>query len=161
MARWIPDAKSKVTFCPGVSNLAAPTSAELTAGTVLCTPGTYVNAGLKELGGFETTQEFVVSKDLATKVDSKIPGRQSLPDASLTFFDDDASSTIRTALAEGTVGFLVLMPYGQVTGKRCEVWPVTIGALNNSQLVAGGADPATFMVAAAVTSAPNKLAVVP
>lgn len=160
MARWIPDSKSKVTFCPGISNLAAPTSGELAAGTVLCTPGTYVNAGLKELAGFETTQEFKAMQDLSTRVDSKLAGRLSLPDASLTFFDDDASSTIRTALTEGTVGFLVLMPYGQTTGKRCEVWPVTIGSLNNSQLVAGS-DPATFMVAVAVTSQPNKVAVLP
>lgn len=160
MARWIPDAKSKVTFCPGVANLAAPTSGELAAGTVLCTPGTYITAGLKEMSGFETTQEFKVMQDVATRVDSKLAGRQSLPDASMTFFDDDASSTIRTALAEGSVGFLVIMPYGQVTGKRCQVWPCTIGALNDSQIIAGG-DPATFMVAVAVTSQPNKLAVLP
>lgn len=160
MARWIPDGKSKLTFCPAVANLAAPTSGELAAGTVLCTPGTYVTAGLKEMAGFETTQEFKVMQDVATSTDSKIPGRKSLPDAHLTFYDDDASTTIRTALAEGTVGFLVLMPYGQVSSKRCEVWPVTIGALNTSQIVGGG-DVATFMVAVAVTSLPNKLAVVP
>lgn len=160
MARYIPDGNTKVVFAPAVANLAAPTSGEITAGTVLCLPGASTIAALKEMAGFETNQDFKVMQDVANKIDTKIPGRQTLPDASMTFFDDNASSTVRTAVAEGTVGFLIIMPYGQVTGKRGQVWPVTIGALNDSQITSGG-DPATFMVAVAITGAPNKSAVLP
>ena len=46
MARFRPNNKAKVVFAPAVANLAAPTTAEINAGTVLCTPGTYAADGL-------------------------------------------------------------------------------------------------------------------
>jgi hypothetical protein len=160
MGNYIVSGKAKVVYAPSVANLAAPTSGEITAGTVLNLPGTHVNAGLIEMTGFETEQSFVTLSDMGTTTDGKIPGRKTLPDASLKFYDDDASATVRTALAEGSSGFIIRFPYGQSTGKRCEVWPVTIGAINDSPYSAAN-EAQTFMVAVAITSTPNKLAVSP
>lgn len=159
MARYKPSNKAKVVFCTSISNTAAPTQAELSAGTALCTPGTYVAAGLKEMQNFESKTNFIGTPDAAQDFDSQIPGRKSAGNPAIVFYDDDASTTIRTALAEGTAGYVVKMPYGQVSTKRCEVYPVTVGALNDSQV---NSDNAAYMftVDFAITSAPVKTAVV-
>jgi hypothetical protein len=160
MARFRPNNKAKVVFAPAVANLAAPSGAEITAGTVLCTPGTFASDGLFELQNFESTATFIDTPDAATDFDSKIVGRKQAGNPSMTFYDNDAAATIRTALAEGTSGFVIIMPYGQTTGKRCEVYPVTIGSLNDSQINSNN-EAKKFMVMAAITSVPNKNGVVP
>src|SRR3954453_22799718 len=104
MARYKPSNKAKVPFRTSISSLSAPTQAEINAGTALCTPGTFIAAGLKELQNFESASTFIDTPDAATDFDSKIPGRKQAGDPAGVFYDDDASSTIRTALAEGTSG---------------------------------------------------------
>ncbi len=160
MARFFIRGKTKVVACPTVANLAAPTRAEINAGTVLNLPGTYVHAGLVEMSGFEAASEFIDVPDAATDFTGKIAGRKTAGEPMMRFYEDDASSTIRTALAEGTSGYVIRMPYGDVPTKRCEVYPVTIASVNTSQLTSGN-DPATFEVKVAVTANPSKNAVIP
>lgn len=159
MARYKPSNKAKVVFSPSVASLAAPTVAEINAGTVLCTPGTFANAGLKELQNFESAATFIDTPDAATDFDSKIPGRKQAGNPSLVFYDDDASSTIRTALAENTSGFVIIMRYGQTVGKRAEVYPVTVASLNDSQVNSDN-NASMFTVAVAITATPNKNGVI-
>jgi len=158
VARYKPSNKAKVVFAPAVASLAAPTQAEINAGTVLCTPGTFVAAGLRELQNFESSATFIDTPDAATDFDSKIPGRKQAGNPAMVFYDDDASSTIRTALAEGTAGYVIIMRYGQLAGKRAEVYPVTIAALNDSQVDSNN-NASMFTVDCAITSTPNKNAV--
>jgi hypothetical protein len=79
--------------------------------------------------------------------------------STLTFLDDDASSTIRAALAKGTAGFILLEPYGDVATKRCEVWPVKTTGVNDQWTV--GNDPAHFVVGFAITNVPSQNGTIP
>lgn len=159
MARYKPSNKAKVVFAPSVASLAAPTVAEINAGTVLCTPGTFVAAGLKELQNFESTASFIDTPDAAQDFDTKIPGRKQAGNPAMVFYDDDASSTIRTALAEATAGYVIIMRYGQTVGKRAEVYPATVASLNDSQVNSDN-NASMFTVAVAITAQPNKSGVI-
>lgn len=152
MARYIRRGKSALKFAPAVATLTAPTRAEITAGTVL-------TASLAEIGGFTFANETVPTPDLSTTFDTKIPGVDTAEDPSLTFYDDDASSTIRTALAKGTTGFILRFPHGDVATKRVEVWPVTVTMVSDEYTV--GNDPARFTVGFAVTGVPAQNGVTP
>jgi len=154
-------ANEKVVFCPSIASLAAPTRPELTAGVVLVSPGVYQDDGLVNMAGFETAPAFIDVPDAATDTTPRIPGRKGSVDASLTFYESaTGTSPNRTALAEGTSGYLVRMPYGDVATRRAEVWPITTGAVNTSMLDNGN-DAGTFTVNVAVTAPPEKNAVVP
>lgn len=160
MARFHPSNKSKVVIAPAVSSLSAPSRAEITAGTVLTVAGSTVAAGLKEMSGFETSASDITVPDVGTDHDGTIPGRTSSSNAMLTFYDDDASATIRTALAEGTTGYLIIFPYGDSNGVRVEVWPIRVSALNDSQVNSAN-EAKTFTAAVSITSKPNKAATCP
>lgn len=160
MARFHPSNKTKVVFAPAVASLAAPSRAEITAGTVLTVAAGTTVAGLVEMAGFETAASDITVPDVATDYDATIPGRKQASNASLTFYDDDASATVRTALAENTAGYVIIMPYGDVPTKRCEVWPVRVSALNDSQITSAN-EAKKFMVNVSITASPNKNAVIP
>jgi hypothetical protein len=139
-------------FLPAVANLNAPTAPELAAGTDL-TPQ------IADIGGFQFQNNPISTPDLANVFVTQIPGEDTADNPTLTFYDDDASATIRTALAKGAAGFLALMPYGQVSTKRAEIWPVTSTGVADEW--SAGNDPARFSVTFAVTAAPRQSAVLP
>lgn len=132
MARYTRKGKSKLAFVPTIAVLTAPTLAEITAGTPL-TPQ------MAEMSGFQFKNSIIKTPDLNTTFVSQIPGEDEADDSSITFYDDDTATTIRTALAKGAAGFLVLMPYGQTAAKRCEVWPATSTGFNDEWTVANEA----------------------
>lgn len=160
MARFFRRGKEKWVFAPAVANPAAPTRAEINAGTVLTQPGDTAAAGVAAVAGFTLSNAPITVPDAASTFDKSIPGVDSTDASSITIYDDDASSTKRTALAKGTAGFIIRMPYGDVAGKRCEVWQVrTTGVNDDANLVA--AEGATFVVGCSIEAQPNQNAVVP
>lgn len=124
MARFFRRGISEVHFLPAVASLAAPTAAEITAGEDL-TPA------ISEIQGFQLNNSPITTPDLSTTFDSQIDGPDAADDSGLIFYDDDVDDAIRTALAKGTDGFVVLMPYGNTTSKRCEVWPARSTGYND------------------------------
>jgi hypothetical protein len=112
------------------------------------------------LNNWDTNAATVDVPDVATNFTGTIPGRVSGGEGTIEFYDDDASTAVRTALAEGTVGFIMIAKAGKVTGRRCEVWPVTVASITDSQ-VDTGTNPSTFTVAFALTAKPSKTAVCP
>jgi hypothetical protein len=144
--------KSKIYFLPAIANLAAPTAPEFTAGQDL-------SEAVVAIGGFQFSNSPIATPDLATTFDSQIPGSDTADNTSLTFKDDVAATVIRTALAKGTNGYIVLCPYGKVTAKRAETWPVTSTGFNDQWDLGNTA--AQAMVQFAVTAPPNQAAVLP
>ncbi len=155
MAKYIPSGKAKVVFAPAVANIAAPTQAEINAGTVLTVAGGTLIDGLESMEGWETAVNNIEVPDVQNTFDGEIPGRTKSSGAKTNHYDNDAAATIRTALAEGTAGFMVIMRYGQTTGKRSEVYPCKVSALNDSQVNADN-KAAMFTADFSITSAPNK-----
>lgn len=142
---------SAIKFLPAVAG-ASPTRPEITAGTDL-------TAQVADINGFQLKNSPIATPDLSTTFDSQIDGPDATDDSSLIMYDLSDSAAIRTALAKGTNGFLVLFPYGDVSAKRCEVWPVRSTGVNDQWTL--GADPARYQVGFAVTSRPNQAATTP
>lgn len=152
MSRFFRRGLSEVIFAPAVVDLAAPTRVEITAGVDL-TPG------IAEINGFSFANSPITTPDLSTTFTTQIPGEDTSDASALVFYDDDTSETIRDAVAKGTVGFLIFMPYGDTATKRAEVWPtITTGA--NDQWTTGN-EAAKFQASFAITAEPTQDAVVP
>jgi hypothetical protein len=142
---------SKIKFLPAVAGV-SPTRAEITAGADLSTQ-------VQSISGFELKNSPIKTPDLATAFDSQIDGPDEVQDSSLTFYDDLTTTTIRTALAKGTNGFLVFFPYGDTPTKRCEVWPARTTGFNDSWSM--DAQAAQAVCTFAVTTVPTQNGVVP
>jgi len=145
MAKFFRRGKSKIYFCPTVAGASTVTAAELSAGQDL-------SLSIAEIGGFHLTNSPIPTPNLAESFTSQIEGEDTTSDSSLTFYDDDASTTIRTALAKGTLGKIVLLPYGNTTTKRAEIWTVKSTGVNDEWTV--GNEAARFVVTFAISVAP-------
>lgn len=128
---------SKIFFAPTISNKAAPTQAEITAGTDL-TPQ------LAEINGVTFSNQPIDVPDFSSAWTKKIPGEDQADDPALTFYEDSTSNPIKTALAKGTAGYLVLCPWGSTATKVCEVWPVTVAS--NAREWSAGNEAARYVV---------------
>lgn len=127
--RYFARGKSKIYSLTTVVSLAAPTRAELNAGTDLSPEVAGVSGWLVEATDIETP-------DLATSFTGKIPGSTSIGEASIDMYADDNGADVRTLLPRGTTAFIYLMYGGDVTGAKmdgfkCRVKsvgkPVTLG----------------------------------
>lgn len=152
MARFFRRGVSKIRFLPAVVVLAAPTAPEIAGGTDL-TPQ------IAAISGFELANSPIETPDLNGTFSPQINGEDKTSASKLTFYDDDAASTIRTALAKGTKGFILFEPYGTASTKRAEVWPVTSTGVNDAWST--GNEAAKFDAAFAVTATPVQTAVLP
>lgn len=151
MARFFRRGLSKVKFAPAVAG-ASPTRAEITAGVDL-------SASVADITGFQLQNNPITTPDLSTAFDSQIDGPDSTDDSALTFYDDNASSTIRTTLAKGVSGYILLFPYNDLVGKRVEVWQVKSTGVNDQWTL--DAQAAQFRVGFAILSTPNQSGTTP
>lgn len=149
--RFFRRGKSKIWVCPTVAG-ASPTSTELTAGTD-------ISGYIAAINGFGLTNSPIATPDLGTSFNSQIEGEDTIADSSLGVYDDDTDDALRTLLAKGTEVCLVLMPYGNVPAKRCEVWKVKSTGFNDQWGMDAAAAQAT--VSFAVTATPNQAGTVP
>lgn len=113
---------TKIFFLPTIAASAtlAATRAEITAGTDL-TPE------VSDVSGWSLTGATIDAPDLLSEFVSKVPGRTSAEDSSLTFYASENSTDVRGVLAYKAIGFIVLMHGGDVpsTGKM-DVFPVRV-----------------------------------
>lgn len=147
---------SEIIWAPAVADINNPTRAEINAGTPL-TPE------VADVNGFELTNAPIATPDLQDTFTSQIDGEDTVADSSLIFYDDEAgggvSGDIRTALAKGTSGFAILMPYGDVAGRRCEVWATKSTGVNDEWSL--GTDAARFSIGFAMSQRPAQNATIP
>lgn len=152
MARYFRRGITKFKFLPAVASLDAPSRAEISAGVDL-------SPDVSDVAGWTYTNTPIDTPDFATTFTPQIGGEDKAAQSSLTFYDNDASTTIRAALVKGTAGFMVLMPYGDVPTKRCEVWPATVVSIADQYATANEA--AKFQVTFSITARPHQAAVIP
>lgn len=143
---------SDIVLAPAVANVAAPTRAEITAGVDL-------SEALADITGFDFSGSRIPTPNLASRFTPQIAGEDTVGDATLTFYDDDTSTTVRAAVAKGTVGYLIFMPYGDTPTKRAEVWHVETMAVGDIYTM--GNDAARFSVGIGVLDPPEQDAVIP
>jgi hypothetical protein len=151
---------SKIVFAPSVASKTAPTRAEINAGTVLALPGSTATEAIAEIGTWVSRNNPIGAADLNSDFDKQEPGTFSADNPTLTFFADLTGEVIKTALAEGTFGYMILMWKGDVAARKCQVWPVRVSA--NNDLPSGVANELhRFEVQFSVPDAPEKNAVIP
>jgi hypothetical protein len=161
MSKYNRRGNSKVYFVPTIASQSAPTVAEITAGS-------YLGVGLREMTGFETQVSRISEPVLHSTVNPQISGEQTFGDAQIVMLESDAGTTdpdttalqaAYTALADGAQGYIVAIPFGGIVAtKKCEVWPVSIGA--NNRRWSTDNEFAKYGVNFAVLSAPQKNATI-
>ena len=152
MARFFRRGVSKIRWITAPSNPAAPTLAEVNAGVAL-------DAALADISGFEFANTPIPVPDLASTFTATIPGEDTTQNPTMTFYDDDTTTTIRTALAKGNAGYVIFAPYGIANTKRAEIWPAKVTGYNDAWTAANEAAKAT--AGFAITSTPNQAYALP
>jgi hypothetical protein len=129
---------SRVYFLPVVANTTTgPTRSEITAGTRLL--------GIAGMSGFQLTNSPIDVPDMDDRFVPKIPGDDTVADCTITFNDDTVAPAWRASLAKDVVGYIYLMPYGDVPTKRAELWPGTSTGVND-EWDATGTTPAKAVI---------------
>lgn len=153
MADIVVDGFTRVAYVPTISNIAAPTTAELNAGILLQSVMTPDG-----LTGFEASTADVDNSALSSTFDTKTIGRDSFSGTKLTFKKQATGDTTYTTLTRGTAGYIVVRRYiDQATAwastQVVEVFPVIFGQTRN---LAPTANTVTkWEVDTKITSTPN------
>lgn len=111
MADVVLDGYVRVSFVPTIATLAAPTVAELNAGTVLTS--FLIPTGLE---GFDPSQDSVDNTALDSTFNTMLPGRVNLQVMRLICKKQDGTDTIYNLLPPNTSGNIVIRANGVLTG---------------------------------------------
>lgn len=151
-SRYINKGVTRVLWVVTIANKAAPTRAELNAGTDLSNE-------IQENDGWLIESESVETPDLGRTFTSSIPGSTSAEDSSLTMYADLGGTDARDLMPRGTNGFIVWMDGGDVTGRTMDVFPVRIGSVGKNRTVDDEA--ATLTINYNITSEPSEDVLIP
>jgi hypothetical protein len=151
MARFMRKGTTRIYWVPTIVNLTAPTVAEITAGTEL-------TAQMAEVNGFTFANKPIDTPDMGNSFVSKIPGEDTVDTSSFRFYEDKSSNPIRTVLAKGATGYIVIFPAGTVGANpaiadKAEVWPVTVAS--NARAYSAGNEAASYNVVLSNTAPPK------
>lgn len=141
---------SDVLFCLSIANPAAPTFAELDAGTDL-------GRDLADWAGWSVSTAFIDTPDLKSRFVSQLPGRITAEASSLTFYQDKLQIDLREVLPRDTAGYIVIADGGLATGVG-DVYPVTVAA---NPKVRSLSDAAKIRVDFAITAEPRENVTLP
>lgn len=149
--KFEPSGVSKFVYLPACADIAAPTEAEITAGTDL-------SPAVSEWDGWTVEGDTIDAPDLATTFTSQVPGRTKSDNSSITFFMDRAGDDVRALLPRDTVGFIVKADTGLISGQPCDVFPVRVISLGKTTKIG---DASTMPVMFAITQQPAEDAPLP
>lgn len=150
--RYFNPETTKVYWCPSIANKNSPTRSELNAGTDL-------SSAIADVNGWMVSSEMIDVPDMGSRFVSKIPGRISANDSSITFYMDRAGVDARTVMPRDAEGFIVWLDGGDVAGRKMDVFPVTVSSHGKSRSV--GAEPARLTISYAITSEPAENVTIP
>jgi hypothetical protein len=127
LADLFTDGNTRVSFVPAIANIAAPTTAELNAGTLL--QSTITSDGLM---GFEAATGQVDNTALNSTFNTNVPGRAAFSGTGLRLKKQTATDTIFNLLTYGTAGFIVirrsvLETTAWTAAQKVEVFPIICG----------------------------------
>lgn len=152
VSRFFPTGTTKYVFCATIANKNAPQRAEIDAGTDL-------SGEIAEVEGWQVTSELIDVPDINSRFTSKIPGRTSADDSSITFYADPSGADARTLFPRDTEGFILRMDGGDVPGRKMDVFPVRVSSVPKEMGTGDGA--ATLTVMFAITSEPAENVTIP
>ncbi len=152
------DGYIRISLVPTIGNIAAPTVAELNAGTpieLLLTP--------EGLNGFESSTNWVNNSALGSTFDTQLPGTVSYGDMSLQFKWQSGVDTLFNTLIFGystnvVIRRRILRATAWTAAQPAEVYPVTCGQYTPAGYERNSL--ARFAVPIGLSSEPNLRAVV-
>ena len=153
MARYMQKGTTKFYFVPTIAGAdLIPTPTEIGAGD-------YIGADIADVSGFNFENDPISTPDMDSTFDSSIPGTDKADNSSLTFYEHVglAANTVKTLLAKGTTGYIVVFPYGiaganPAANDECDVWPVQVAS--NSRAYSAGNEASKFTVMFSITAEP-------
>ncbi len=143
---------TRIVFMPTVATLTAPTRVEINAGTDLSNE-------IADLSGWVITSGTIDTPDLGSRFTSRIGGRLSVDDSSLTMYADVGGVDVRTLLPRTTTGVIAVMDGGDVAGRKMDLFRVEV--LSNGKSRSAGDDAATIEVQFSITAKPAENVTVP
>lgn len=150
---------TKIWFVPTVASASLiPTAAEVIAGTHLTVKASPADESVMGITGFKFTNSPIDTPDLADSFTGNIPGEDKVDASSLDFYEGKTSNAIKTALAKGTKGYIVIFFAGiagatPAAGDKADVWPVT--STGPSRNYSAGNEAASYSAPFAMTGAPG------
>lgn len=159
MADVFADGQVRVAYVAAISNIAAPTVAELNAGILL--QSTLTADGLV---GFEATTAEVDTSSLASTFSTKSIGRDEYSGTLLRLKKQTVGAdTVRSTLSRATTGYIVIRrgiaeTTAWAAAQQVEVYPIICG--RRKELTPTMNSTMKYEVPVPVTSAPNPDAVV-
>jgi DNA polymerase III sliding clamp (beta) subunit (PCNA family) len=147
MGRFSRKGVTKIFFADTIAATTyIPTRTELTAATDL-------TKQIAAVDGFTLENQEIETPDLESTFTAKIPGDDQAADSTLTFYEDDTSSTTEEALAKGTTGFIIILRKGDVpASKSMDVYPVRVASKSSAITVDN--EPAKWMAKFSITDTP-------
>jgi len=149
VSRYIPEGVWHFNFLPAI---ASPTRAEINAGTDL-------SPQVAGYGTWAVIGAAVPTPDLASSFVPSIPGLLSADGTTLSMYADPTGSDVRTLLPRNTVGFMLVLPGGDVAGRKMNAFAIKILQCAPSSSLGG--NPATLEIVATPTSAPVENITIP
>jgi hypothetical protein len=122
--RYFPPGNRKYYWLTAVANPAAPTRAELNAGTDLSGQ----IAAISGFGPVMTRSDVTPLGSAVVVVLNTIVDVNSGTNELLIYASAD-SHDVRLLMPPGSAGFVVLLPEGDISGQYCEVWPANVNAM--------------------------------
>lgn len=143
--RYPPFGLRKWIWSPTISNINSPTSAELTAGTEW-------SGQISAQNGFDFAASTIDTPDAGSSYTTKVSGRVSSSDSSLTFYMSTSSSDARTTFTVGTIGYLSIAYEGIGAGtNKMDVFKCQVLSQTKSSDIEA---PATLEVQFAIIAQP-------
>lgn len=130
--RYIPEGTRHFNFLPAVATLTSPTRTEINAGTDL-TPQ------VSAFGNWGIVSTPVATPDLASTFTPSIPGLTTVDGSTLNMYADSTSADVRTLLPRNTVGFILVLPEGDVPGRKMDCFPVKVMSCEKTASIGGNA----------------------
>jgi hypothetical protein len=150
--RYINPETTKVLWVPSVAVKTAITRAEINAGTDL-------SREVADNSGWVLSSNQIDTPDMGSKFTSKISGRITADDSSLSLYASSNSVDARSLMPRTTTGFVVWMDGGDVPGQKCDVFPVVVSSVGKPRSV--GEEPARLNFSYAITSQPAEDVTIP
>lgn len=158
MADIVADGKTRVSWVPSISNIAAPTTAELNAGMLLqslLTPS--------GLSGFQPETAKVDTSSLASTFNTARNGRTSFDSPMLELKKQDTGDTAYTTLIRGATGYVVVRSSitestAYASSQAVRVYPAECGEVAHVDIEENSLE--RYQVPLCITSQPNLRAAV-
>ncbi len=120
---------NKILFATEIADISNVTRAELDAATD-------VTDEVADLSGWDVTSGSIDTPDAGHRFVSKIPGRTSTSDSSITFWASQDGDDVRALLPRGTEGYVLFLDGGDVPTQPMDVFPAEVNALGKVRSVA-------------------------